>query len=83
MNKQELVKVLADKLNLSQVKTADTLDVVLDTIMEETRKGGKVVVSPHKFILKNREARMGFNPRTHERIEIGPSSKIIYKEIGN
>lgn len=82
MNKTELTRVVAGKLGMTNAKAAECIEVVLGSCVDSAFSEGKVVFSPFKFFRKDRPARMGINPRTQERIEIGPSSTIKFKVIG-
>lgn len=70
MNKAELAQVLADKLNIAKKQAEDTLNLFVDTITSELKKGGEVVLTGFgAFSVKQRAARMGVNPQN-------PSQKI-------
>lgn len=71
MNKNELVSIVADKLNMTRAQTEDVIDTFLDTIQETLSKDEKVVVSGFgTFEVRTRVARSGRNPRTGEEINI-------------
>ena len=75
MNKIELVKVVADKTNLTQKEVAAVVDELLDTIVVDLAKGNEVALAGFgKFVVKTRAARESINPRTKEKITI-PASK--------
>lgn len=71
MNKAELVTAIAVKAQVSQ-KLADTiLTAMLDTIVEAVSQGDKVgLVGFGTFEARQRQARMGQNPRTGTKLEI-------------
>lgn len=70
MNKAELVKALEERLG-SRKAAQDALEVVLDTIVREVAKGGRVAITGFgTFEKAARAARTGRNPRTGETIEI-------------
>lgn len=71
MNKNELVSIVSDKLNMTRAQTEDVIDTFLDTIQETLSKDEKVVVSGFgTFEVRTRVARSGRNPRTGEEINI-------------
>ncbi|CAB4921177.1 unannotated protein [freshwater metagenome] len=74
MNKNDLVKAMADKTGLTQSGAADALDAVLDTIEAELKGGGEVALTGFgKFSVAHRNARQGVNPATGEKIQIAAS----------
>lgn len=71
MNKNELVCVVSDKLNINRVQTEDILNCFLDTICEYLSNGEKVVISGFgTFEIRYRIQRTGKNPRTGEEMII-------------
>ena len=75
MNKSELINAIAEKSGLSKVDSKKALDATLETIAEEVKAGGKVVlVGFGTFSVSERSARKGINPRTKQPIDI-PSKK--------
>ena len=71
MNKEELVKAVAEKTKLSQKNTAEVISSVLDTITKSVSKGKKVtLVGFGSFEARKRAARTGRNPQTGKEIKI-------------
>lgn len=80
MNKQELIKIVAEKSEVSQKVAADVLDNTLNAIMETVVKGDKVqVIGFGTFEAKQREARVGINPRTRQSVEIPAAVVPVFK----
>jgi DNA-binding protein HU-beta len=70
MNKADLVDSIESKLGGKKVAT-DALEAVLDIIIREVAKGGKVAITGFGTFQKvAREARTGRNPRTGETVRI-------------
>lgn len=70
MNKASLAQHVAEKLNLPKHQVEDTLNAVLDTVVEQLKKGEEVVLTGFgAFSAKMRAARVGVNPQN-------PSQKI-------
>ena len=70
MNKAELVVALEDKLG-GKKAASDALDAVLDAIIREVAKGGKVAITGFGTFQKvARAARTGRNPRTGDAVRI-------------
>ena len=76
MNKTELIAAVASKAGLSKKDAERVVNATLETITESLVKGDKVNISGFGiFEVKNREARVGRNPRTKETIQI-PAAKL-------
>ena len=76
MNKSELITVTAQKSGISRKDAERVLNAALDTITATLAEGGKVQISGFGiFEAKDREARVGRNPRTKEAIEI-PATRV-------
>ena len=71
MKKQDLVKLLAEKMEVSQVKANETLKVIFDTI-EETLVAGDDISIPKfgKFSTKINAARTYRNPQTGDPMDV-------------
>ena len=80
MNKTELIAEIAKKSGLSKKDAEKALNATLDTVTETLAAGEKVqLVGFGGFEVKNREARMGRNPKTKEAIEIPASKLPVFK----
>ena len=83
MNKSELVSAVAQKSGLSKVDAKKALDGVLESISEELKSDGRVVlVGFGTFSVAERSARKGINPRTKEPIDI-PAKKVVKFKAGS
>lgn len=70
MNKADLAQAVSEKLSLPKRQVEDTLNAVLDTVVEQLKKDGEVVLTGFgAFTAKKRAARQGVNPQN-------PSQKI-------
>lgn len=80
MNKTELVAAVAEKSGLSKKDAERMVSATFDTITAQLQKGEKVQISGFGiFEVKEREARVGRNPRTKEAIEIPASKAPVFK----
>jgi len=71
MNKEELVKAVADKAKVSQKLSGEVIAAVVDTIEKTVAKGKKVtLVGFGTFEARKRAARTGRNPQTGAAIKI-------------
>ena len=76
MNKTELIALAAERAGLTKKDTERVLNAALDAITASLAEGEKVQLSGFgTFESKEREARVGRNPRTKEAIEI-PATRV-------
>jgi len=80
MNKTELVAAVAEKSGLAKKDAERVVSATFETITAQLMKGQKVQISGFGiFEVKQREARVGRNPRTKEAIEIPASKAPAFK----
>lgn len=71
MNKSELASEIAKKTKLSKAKAWEVIGVTLDSIKGSLKKGQKVsLIGFGSFLVRQRKARTGRNPKTGETIQI-------------
>ena len=71
MNKQQVIKELAERADLTKRAAEDALNALLDIVSEQLAKGNKVTLTGFgTFLVRKRAARMGRNPQTGEPIHI-------------
>ncbi|MDE7389854.1 MAG: HU family DNA-binding protein, partial [Lachnospiraceae bacterium] len=76
MNKTELITAVAEKSGMTKKDAEKSVAAVFDTIVEKVAEGEKVqIVGFGTFEMREREERMGCDPRTREKITI-PASKV-------
>lgn len=80
MNKNELVRAIANNVRITLKDAACALDGVIDAITEGLKAGEKVQISGFgTFELKEKEARQGINPKTGEKIQIDATKVPVFK----
>ncbi|MCQ2522439.1 MAG: HU family DNA-binding protein [Lachnospiraceae bacterium] len=80
MNKTELIDAIAAKADLSKKDAAAVVAAFTDTVTKELKKGEKVqLVGFGTFEVAKREARMGLNPKTKEKMKIKASKAPKFK----
>lgn len=80
MNKTELITAVAQKAGLTKKDAERVVCATFDTITESLVKGEKVQLSGFGiFETKEREARVGRNPRTKEAIQIPATKTPAFK----
>ena len=80
MNKNDLIRAIANNAGLT-LKDADVaLDGVIAAITEGLKKGDKIQISGFgTFEIKSKPAREGINPKTGEKIKIAASKIPAFK----
>ena len=82
MNKTELVAAVAEKTGMSKKDSEKAVNAAFDSITESLAAGEKVqLVGFGAFEVKERNARVGRNPKTKETIEI-PASRVASFKVG-
>ena len=80
MNKVELIAQIAEKSGLSKKDAEKALAATVDASTEAVSNGDKVqLVGFGSFEVKQREARVGRNPKTKEAIEIPAARVPVFK----
>ncbi len=80
MNKQELIKIVAQDVELTQKQAAAALDSILAAVKNAVADGDKVqLIGFGTFESKQREARTVRNPRTGEAVEVEASVLPVFK----
>jgi DNA-binding protein HU-beta len=76
MNKDDLIGKVATTINLSRAEAAKSVDAVFSNISSSLKSGNEVrLVGFGTFLVVNRAASKGRNPRTGEPIQI-PAKKV-------
>lgn len=76
MNKSQLIDAIALGADLPKTKAAQVLDVTLDSIIKALIASGAVTIPGFgSFIVKDRAARAGRDPRTGNALHI-PAAKV-------
>lgn len=80
MNKSELINSVASAADLSKADASRAVDGVIATVTQALQSGDQVtLVGFGTFLVRNREARVGRNPRTGETIQIKASKVPAFK----
>lgn len=80
MTKTELVAAAAEKTGLTKKDAESLISAAFDTITEKLVQGERVQISGFgTFEVKQREARVGRNPRTKEEIRIPATRQPAFK----
>ena len=80
MNKSELIEAMADSADISKAAAARALDGMIDAITKAVKSNDSVsIVGFGTFLLRERAARTGRNPKTGTTIEIAASKTPAFK----
>lgn len=76
MTKDQLIEAIATKCGCSKKQTEEYLEAELEAITKALQKGEKVVLTGFgAFVVSQRKARQGVNPKTGAKIQI-PAMKV-------
>ena len=80
MNKTELIAIAAENSGMTKKDTERVVSTLFDTIAAQLRDGEKVQITGFgNFEIKEREARVGRNPRTKEAVQIPACKSPVFK----
>ena len=80
MNKNELIRAIANEAGITLKDAGIALDSVIAAITKGLKDGEKIQISGFgTFELKERAAREGINPRTQEKIKVDASKTPVFK----
>ncbi len=80
MNKNELIGAVASSAGISKTQASDAVEAVFSSISGELSSGGEVrLVGFGTFMVANRKATTGRNPRTGEAIQIAASKQPKFR----
>ena len=82
MNKQELLRAVAEKSGMTIKDSGVFYDAFVKTVKEELKKGEKIaLVGFGTFSAKKREARTAINPRTKAKVNV-PATVVPALKFG-
>jgi DNA-binding protein HU-beta len=80
MNKSELVDAVAESADLTKASAARAVDAMVEAITGSLKDGDTVALLGFgTFVVRDRAARSGRNPRTGETIKIAASKVPAFK----
>ncbi len=80
VNKSQLVDQIADNADISKAAAGRALDALVETVTETLKSGDQVtLVGFGSFVVRERAARTGRNPKTGEAIEISAAKVPAFK----
>jgi len=80
MNKKELADAMAEAADISKADAARALDGMIAAITKALQEGESVsIIGFGTFLVRDRAARTGRNPKTGETIQIAASKSPAFK----
>jgi DNA-binding protein HU-beta len=80
MTKAELVRFVAEKMELTSKQTAAIFELLAETAILETKKNGEFTIPGiGKLVKAQRAARIGRNPQTGEAIKIKAKTAVKFR----
>ena len=80
MTKKDIVRTIAEQIDLPQLRTKDLVQRTFDALIEALAKEGRIELRNFGvFEIKRREARMARNPRTGEKVPVQAKNVLTFK----
>jgi DNA-binding protein HU-beta len=80
MTKTQLVRHMAEKLEITNKQAAAGLELLAETAVKETKKNGEFTIpGVGKLVKAERKARLGRNPQTGETIKIKAKTVVKFR----
>ena len=80
MTKKDIVRTIAEQIDLPQLRTKVLVQRTFDALIEALVREGRIELRNFGvFQIKRREARMARNPRTGERVPVRAKSVVTFK----
>ncbi len=80
MTKADIAKIVHERVGLTKKESAQIVESVLDVIRDSLEQGDSVKLSGFgHFIVRQKHARRGRNPKTGADITIAPRSVVTFR----
>ena len=80
MTKKNIVRLIADELDRTELETKLIVQKTLDAIINVLAEEGRVELRNFGvFVVKKRKPRLARNPRTGEKVMVGERSTVTFK----
>jgi len=80
VTKAEIAKIVHERVGLTKKESAQIVESVLDVMRKSLEQGENVKLSGFgHFIVRQKHARRGRNPKTGEDITIAPRSVVTFR----
>lgn len=80
MTKEDIIKNVWTELNISNKQAKDIVEIVFNTLKDVLAKGDQVEIRGFgKFVIREKNTRIGRNPRTGEEAQISARKIVTFK----
>jgi nucleoid DNA-binding protein len=80
VTKKEIVKQIADRAELTQLKTKEIVQWTFNAIVDTLIQDGRIELRNFGvFEVKRRKARKARNPRTGDKVDVEPKNVVTFK----
>jgi nucleoid DNA-binding protein len=80
VTKKEIVKQISERLNMTQLKTKEIVQLTFDAIRDTLLEVGRIELRNFGvFEVKQRKARKARNPRTGDQVDVPPKNVVTFK----
>jgi integration host factor subunit alpha len=80
LTRMDLAEAVYQKVGLSRTESAELVELVLDMIADSVVKGRSVKLSSFgSFVVRQKNERIGRNPKTGEEVPITPRRVMVFK----
>ena len=80
MTKKDIVRTIAEQINLPQLQTRKLVQKTFDALIEALVRDGRIELRNFGvFQIKKRDARIARNPRTGEDVSVAAKSVVTFK----
>jgi integration host factor subunit beta len=80
VTKKEIVKQIADRIGMTQLRTKEIVQLTFDAIVETLLQEKRIELRNFGvFEVKRRKARKARNPRTGTKVEVPPKNVVTFK----
>jgi integration host factor subunit beta len=80
MTKKDIVRTIAEQIDLPQLRTKELVQRTFDALIDALVREGRIELRNFGvFQIRRRDARVGRNPRTGERVVVMAKSVVTFK----
>ncbi len=77
MTKLELIKIIAEKMNITYKESTEAVNLILDAITNSLSKGESIKIRGFGvFNVKEKKEKIARNPKTGEKVHV-PAKKVV------
>ena len=80
LTRVDLCEAVYQQVGLSRTESAELVEMVIDTICDTVASGSSVKLSSFgSFLVRDKNERIGRNPKTGEEVPITPRTVMVFK----